>query len=292
MTLIVVFFLISCGLTAATYYFSDMYLNHWWIIAIPVLVYVYFLACFATWLILLFLAGLFVKSDENYIYKPHRWAQWVVRRTARVILLLLGTSVHISGLGKLPAKGPVIIVHNHLSSFDDFALAAFFPRRIVFISKPQNFLIPIAGPWMRYAGYLPIKQGDIADGQRIITMASHYAKDLGHTICVAPEGTRNKDFPDVTMLPFHPGTFRLALDSKVPLVMVAVQNTNCILKRFPRHRTHVYLDVVGVMNADEYEGMSPRDLAAKSHAMILARLEKKDARFYHFRPKKKDPDAD
>ena len=291
MHLVIAFSLLSAALTGVTYYFSGMYASPVWIWTIPLLLYAYFLSCFGTWIIFLFIGGLFVKSDPDYVYKPSRFAQWVVRHTCRVIVLLLRVHVHYTGKGKLPKHGPVILIHNHLSVFDEIAIAAYFPRNLVFISKPANFNIPIGGPWMRFAGFLPIKQGDIANGAEVIATATRYAKEKGRSICVAPEGTRNKDFPNPLLLPFHAGTFNLVKDSGVPLVVMALQNTNCILKRFPRHSTHVYLDVVAVIEKEEYQDLSSRELADRARSFIERRFDHKEARFYHIAPKKPKDEA-
>lgn len=285
MTLIVIFALLSMTLTGITYYFSGMWQQWYWFWTIPLLLYAYFLTCFATWIIWLFVMGLFVKADQDYIYKPNRIAQGIVRRTCRVTLLLLNVRTHVTGRGKIPAHTPVMLINNHLSVFDEIAIAAFFPTNMVFITKPGNFDLPIAGPWMRYAGYLPIKQGDMANGTEVIRRASEYIAKKKITVCVAPEGTRNKEFPNPILLPFHAGTFRLAQDTGAPIVVLAIQNTNCIFKRFPRHRTHIYLDVVGVVEKEEYQSMSTREIADRCRDLIMRRFEKKDARFYHIKPK-------
>ena len=286
MQLIIAFWCISIAFTGVTYYFSGLYHQWYWFWTIPLFLYGYFLICFASWIIFLFVAGLFVKEDETYIYKPNRFAQWTVKQTCRVILFLLGARTHITGLGKVPKGKPIILINNHLSVFDEMAIAAFFPGNFVFITKPGNFNIPIAGAWMRYAGYIPIKQGDIADGTRVISMAADYIKHKNTSICIAPEGTRNKTFPNPVLLPFHPGSFNLAKESGAPIICLAIQNTNCLLKRFPRHMTHLYLDVVGVIEKEEYEPMALKDIAERARSLVLRRLEQKDARFYHFRPKK------
>ena len=292
MSLIITFSLVSLTLTGITYYFSGLYQNWIWFWTIPLFLYAYFLVAFATWLIFLYVGALFVKEDENYIYKPSRFAQRIVRSTARVCLLILRVKTHMTGLGKIPDHKPVILINNHVSVFDEFAIAAFFPRHLIFISKPGNFRIPIAGAWMRYAGYLPIKQGDMNDGAKIISLAAEYAREHGRSICVAPEGTRNKDFPDPILLPFHAGTFRLAQDSGAPIVVLAIQNTNVIAKRFPRHRTHIYLDVVGVLEKEEYDCLSSREIAEKCRRLVEKRLEDKGARIYHFRKKEKREDEE
>ena len=286
MQLIIAFWAASIALTGITYYFSGLYQQWYWFWTIPLFLYAYFLVCFATWIIFLFVAGLFVKEDETYVYPPNRFAQWTVKQTCRVILFLLGARTHITGLGKVPKGKPIILINNHLSVFDEMAIAAFFPGHFVFVTKPGNFDIPIAGPWMRYAGYIPIKQGDIADGTRVIALCADYINHKNVSICIAPEGTRNKTFPDPVLLPFHPGTFNLAKDTGAPVVCMAIQNTNAIFKRFPRHQTHIYLDVVGVLEEEEYADMTARQICDRARDLVLRRLTHKDARFYHLKPKK------
>lgn len=287
MFLITIFWLISIALTGVTYYFSGLYAHWYWIWTIPLFLYAYFLVVFASWILFLFIGSLFVKEDEEYIYPPNRFAQWTVKSTCRVICFLLGMRVHVSGLGKIPSHTPVMIINNHLSVFDEIAMAAFYPGHIVFVSKPGNFHIPIGGSWMRYAGYLPIKQGDMNNGKKIIAMAADYISKKRINVCIAPEGTRNKDFPNPVLLPFHPGSFHMALQAKCPIVVLAIQNTNCVLSRFPRHFTQIYLDVVAVVEPEEYEGMAANELALKCRGYIERRFEQKDARFYHIKPKKK-----
>ncbi len=294
MVLVILFALFAAALTGVTYYFSGLYLGWWWFWTVPVFFYAYFWGCFGTWIIFLYVGSLFVSSDDDYIYKPNPFAQWCVRHTCRVMALLFGAKVHVSGMGKLPKRSqPVVLVHNHLSTFDEMILAAYFPRQLVFISKPSNFHMPVAGAWMRYAGYLPIKQGDMADGAKIIALAAETISKKGVSVCVAPEGTRNKEFPNPVMLPFHPGTFRLAKDSGAPLVVAALQNTNFIFKRFPKGgRTHVYLDIVGVLSPEECAEMTPKQIADRSFELISKRFEHKDARFYHMSQKKKKEEGE
>ena len=286
MALIIVFALLSLGATAGVYISSGLY-QHWYFFwVIPLLLYGFFLLCFGLWLTFLFIVSFFVSQDEDKIYPPSRFAQWIVRHTARVILLLLHCRVVRNGFGKIPHGKPVMLINNHLSVFDEFAIVAFWKGPIVFVSKPENFRIPIGGPWMRLAGYLPLKQGDMASGASTIHMAADYIKNKHVTVCVAPEGTRNKSFPNPVLLPFHPGTFRLAQESEAPIVVLAIQNTNCILQRFPRHFTRIYLDIVGVLEKSEYETMTTREIADFTRGQMDKRFDHKSARFYHVKPKK------
>ena len=286
------FFLLATAASVLTYWGIFSFPNWPFIWVLPLFIPLYYLACFALWILWLGVCALFVKKDETYVYPPNKAAQWIVRQTAYQILFVLRVKTHATGLGKFPkADIPVVLINNHLSVFDEFAIAAFFPRDFIFITKPQNFKIPIGGAWMRYAGYLPIVQGDIAGGAKVIADATSYIRDRKLSICVAPEGTRNKTFPDPLLLPFHPGTFHLALNSGAPVIACAIQNTNAITKRFPLKRTHIYLDIVGVVEQDEYFSMSAKELCLLSRSFIEKRFEQKEARFYHFKKKEEKKDS-
>ena len=58
------------------------------------------------------------------------------------------------------------------------------------------------------------------------------------------------------------------------------------MQRWPVHMTHVYLDVVGVIDEEDVAKLTTNELAEKSRSLILKRFEEKEARFYHLKPKK------
>ncbi|MDY5441757.1 MAG: 1-acyl-sn-glycerol-3-phosphate acyltransferase [Candidatus Enteromonas sp.] len=287
MFLLIILALIAFGLQGLQYWTNGWYLEwymFWTWIVFPI---VFILALFAAYLIILFLVGALLGTAEPK--KPSKFAKWIIEQTVFIVMLFLRLRLHTSGLGKLPSrKTPVMIVHNHLSTFDEFAMIwAFRHHGVLFISKEANFHIPIAGNWIRKAGYLSILQGDLVNGKATIEKAVGHITSGKNSICVAPEGTRNKDFPNPQLLPFHPGTFNLAKDAHCPIVVVALQNTYAVSHRFPLKRTDVYLDVVGVIDPSTVDAKSSTELADMSRNLILKRFEDKGARFYHLEEKKK-----
>lgn len=286
MFLTIVLAILSLGLTGLFYYFNNWW-KVWWMfwIWIP-LPFAFFCALFFLFLLYLAIASYFYKRQT--VKKPSLFAMLIVHQTAYVIMLYLRIHVTIRGMGKLPEhKRRFMVVHNHLSSFDEFALIwAFRNYDMLFISKEENFDIPIVGGWIKKAGHLAIKQGDLVQGKQIISQAADYIKQGKYSITVAPEGTRNKNFPDPLLAPFHPGTFNMAKEAGCPIVVCAIQNTNATMQRWPVHMTHVYLDVVGVIDEEDVAKLTTNELAEKSRSLILKRFEEKEARFYHLKPKK------
>ncbi len=287
MFIFVALILLALALSGLTYSLAGWYSLWYMFWTIPLFAGIYYLALFASFIIALYLFSLLIAKDKDRIYPPSRPTMWIISETAFLILRFLRVSPKISGLGKLPPRGtPIVIVHNHLSMFDEFVLLTCLPRPLVFISKPSNLRIPIAGAYMRKAGYLPIVQDDLVNGAQIIAKGQDLLRK-GVNVCIAPEGTRNKDFPEKMMLPFHPGSFRLATEVKAHIVLFAIQNTNNIASRFPG-KTKVYCDCVGVITPEEYENLSSKELAIHCQNLIFQRLENKKARSYHLKKKKED----
>ena len=289
-------FFVSLALLAQglTYYFAGWYQSPVWIWTWIVVTYLYYWGIFGTYLIFIYLYASVIRSKEEKgvkEWKPNRFAMWIIAQTAFQIFLLFRVRVHASGMGKIPEKTRFVIVHNHLSMFDEFALAYLFRHQpLVFVTKPDNLRIPIAGAWMKKAGYIPIIQNDLNDGKRVMERCTGLLEEKKTCICIAPEGTRNKDFPDPITLPFHPGSFSMAVNSSSPIVILAIQNTNAISSRIPIKKTHVYIDVVSVMMKQDYENLTLSDIAKRAQERINARLEQKKARAYHL--KKKDNEGD
>ena len=59
----------------------------------------------------------------------------------------------------------------------------------------------------------------------------------GISICIFPEGTRNKGDSELEMLPFHEGSFKIATKAKCPIIPIAISNSAEIFEaHFPKIR--------------------------------------------------------
>lgn len=290
MVLTILFIILALGLQGLTYYLAGWYHSPAWIWTWIVITYIYYWGIFGTYLLSIYLYASVIQAKEEKgvkEWKPNRIAMWIIAQTAFQIFLLFRVKVHASGMGKVPSeRTKFVLVHNHLSMFDEFALVYLFRHHsLIFVTKPSNLRIPIAGAWMKKAGYIPIIQNDLSDGKRVMERCAGLLNERKTSICIAPEGQRNKDYPDTLILPFHPGSFQMAVASKSPIVMAAIQNTNAISSRIPLKKTHVYIDIVGVATAEDYEVLSLNEIAKKAQERIANRLEQKAARAYHMKKK-------
>lgn len=165
----------------------------------------------------------------------------IVQWGFRVILWIGGVKVTVIGEENILDEA-ALYVGNHRSFFDILVLYVRFNQLTGFIAKDSMEKIPSLRVWMRYLYCLFLKRDDLKQGMKVILQAIDYIKQ-GISICVFPEGTRNKG-EELSMLPFKEGTFKIALKTGCPIVPVSINNTAEIFENhMPKmKKTHVIIE--------------------------------------------------
>ena len=96
------------------------------------------------------------------------------------------------------------------------------------MAKAEMRKIPLLSDWMRYLHCLFLDRKDIKKGLKTILEGVEKIKS-GISICIFPEGTRNRNEDELELLPFHEGSFKLATKTNCPIVPIALNNTVSIL---------------------------------------------------------------
>jgi 1-acyl-sn-glycerol-3-phosphate acyltransferase len=148
----------------------------------------------------------------------------ISRLWAHLILKTCGIRVEIEGLARLAAAGPCVLVSNHQSFFDIFAICAFMPGEPRFVAKQELEKIPVIGFTMRRSGHIFI---DRARGGQAIRNAIKSARE-GYSIVVFAEGTR---FSDNRVHPFNDGAAWLGIATRLRCVPMAISGS---ARFFPR----------------------------------------------------------
>lgn len=156
-----------------------------------------------------------------------KWAfRWVIR--------LAGTKVIVLGEENIPKDSAVLYVGNHRSYFDIVLTYVRVPRPTGYIAKREMLRYPLLKDWMANLHCLFLDRDNIKEGLKTILAGVDKVKD-GISICIFPEGTRNK-VPD-TFLPFHDGSFKIAEKGKVPVIPMTIVNSASIFEdHLPRMR--------------------------------------------------------
>lgn len=182
----------------------------------------------------------------------------------RLFRLLAVTSVKLNPLWHFETAGafirdprrPYVAVSNH-ESYADIFLISHLPWEMKWISKAAMFRIPLFGWMMRMAGDISVKRGEQGSAAKALAAArDRLARRV--SVMIFPEGTRSRDG---NLLPFKDGAFRLAIESRVPILPLVVAGTRDAMAkgsfRFQRARARVK-----VLAPIETSGLTLADVAA------------------------------
>ena len=95
-------------------------------------------------------------------------------------------------------------------------------------------LTPAVRSVQAYLHCLFLDRKDIKQGLKTILTAVDKVKS-GISICIFPEGTRNRNKDELDMLPFHEGSFKIATKANCPIIPIAISNSaNIFEAHFPK----------------------------------------------------------
>ncbi len=154
---------------------------------------------------------------------------WVYR-LARVVLTppILGLYRYRAiDVANVPERGPVLLAPNHFSYLDHFFVAVLLRREVQFMAKSQLFRPPVLDFIINHGGTFPVRRGH-RDEEAFIS--AHSIFDRGGTVLMYAEGGRQRT---KQMGQPKPGLGRLALESGVPVVPIAMHGSEHARERGP-----------------------------------------------------------
>lgn len=169
-------------------------------------------------------------------YLSLRYVQWGFKG----VMFLGGQKITVIGKENIPTDRPVLYIGNHRSILDIVASYAFVPTLTGYIAKDSIEKLPVISIWMKRLYCLFMKRDDLKQSLQVILTAIDYIKQ-GVSICIFPEGTRNKTAEPVQ--PFHAGSFKPAEKTGCPIVPMAITyNKPVFEEHLPvLYRTHIVL---------------------------------------------------
>lgn len=222
------------------------------------------LVIFGIWVVVLFIWGSFIKKKE-YGFSPLYY--FIVKNTDTWAIKLLRIHVKKKGFDKLPKEKCLYII-NHNSNFDPMLMIMMINTGpLLCVTKPENFSFPIAGPFIRRAGYIDIDRDDPRKAIKAINRASRLIEEDKANVCICPEGTRNKS--DAPLLPFHPGSFKIGTKASCPIVLIDLKNTRSIKKNAPWKSSTIEANVVSILREEDYKDMSTNQIAELCEKKML-----------------------
>lgn len=155
---------------------------------------------------------------------------WLVKNLVLGPLLMRVFRPWVKGMENVPASGAAILASNHLSFVDSIFLPLVLKRPVTFLAKAEYFSGRGVKGWL-------VRQFFIATGQIPIDRSGGQASEdslntglrvlsEGRLLGIYPEGTRS---PDAKLYRGRTGIARMALEAKVPIIPVAMIDTDKVM---------------------------------------------------------------
>jgi 1-acyl-sn-glycerol-3-phosphate acyltransferase len=204
-------------------------------------------------------------------FDPAHYHAGLLFRKVAVVHQKLNPLWRFTVAGDIPTdpRHPYVVVANH-ESFVDILLISHLPFEMKWMSKSEFFKIPFVGWAMRLAGDIRLERGDKKSGaEALIECRDRLDKKV--SVMIFPEGTRSKSGE---LQEFRDGAFRIAIDSGLPVLPLAVLGTrDALIKhdwRFGYSRAEV--KVLDPIPTDGLTAADVGDLRDRTRDQIAAAL--------------------
>jgi 1-acyl-sn-glycerol-3-phosphate acyltransferase len=138
------------------------------------------------------------------------------------VLVFLFMRYQRVGLKNVPARGPLLVVSNHLSVSDPVLIGIGTGRRIVFLSKEELFNNMFNSYFVTSFGAIPVYRGRF---NREALVRTKSILDSGGVIGMFPEGHRSRTG---TLNQAQPGSALIAVHNHVPILPIGIAGSETI----------------------------------------------------------------
>jgi 1-acyl-sn-glycerol-3-phosphate acyltransferase len=178
--------------------------------------------------------------------------------------------VRITGRERLHDAGPAVLVANHLSLVDILVLFR-LQTHFKWVSKLENFRVPLIGWNMRLCEYIPLRRGDRRSVRKMLQQCDE-ALRAGSSIMMFPEGTRSATG---RLRAFKSGAFEIAQRNRVPIQPIVVRGTaHALPKRGFLLQGHhaISIEVLDPIPPESFQDEAPESLTSRVREIFLREL--------------------
>jgi 1-acyl-sn-glycerol-3-phosphate acyltransferase len=213
--------------------------------------------------------SIFVRGDPVY-WTCIAWLRLVIHG-ARVIC---GVKSRVQGMEHLPAAGTtsaVLLASKHQSTWETFAFPTLMSHPLAYVFKRELLAIPFFGWAMGRLDMIHIDRSKgIEAWNKVAEQGARYMA-RGNWVIMFPEGTRT---PRGSQGVYKAGAARLAIESGVPIVPIAVTSARC----WPRKSFVLTPGVIDVSigRPIDSKGRRSNELMREVEAWIEAEMRRLD----------------
>lgn len=224
------------------------------------------------YILLLTVCALLVDDKREY-EKDSPFYRALLYSATACCIKLLRIHIHAEGLEKLP-EGRFLLVSNHRSNFDPILTWQILKKEnLAFVSKAENFKIPIFGRIIRRCCFLTIDRENPRNALKTIEKAAKLIEADEVSIGVYPEGTRSKEG---VLLPFHNGVFKIAQKAGVPIVVAAIEGTEQIHQNWYRRRSDISFTILETIPSESVKTARTTVIGEQVRSLLNDALKEKE----------------
>ena len=179
--------------------------------------------------------------------------------------------INVEGREKARRKTAYVIISNHQSILDILIMNC-LRLKFRWISKIENYKVPVLGWYMRMAKYIVVDRGNKESKTEMMDKSAESLR-RGISIMMFPEGTRS---PDREIAPFKLGAFQLAIMTDKSILPVIIDGTGGIL---PKHGlifssgNSIKIKVLDPVHPGSFGTADPEELATKFRTLMAEELK-------------------
>ena len=178
--------------------------------------------------------------------------------------------VHVEGRSRIRRGETYVIVANHLSLLDILLTFRLFTH-FTWVSKVENFRVPLIGWNMSLNRYVRLRRGDRESVREMLDTCERELRG-GTSVMIFPEGTRSRTGQ---LQAFKTGAFELALRTGRALLPVVIEGTSAALPKrgfVLRGRHRIRITVLEAIPSETFAHLSPAELAERTRGIFAEQL--------------------
>lgn len=156
-------------------------------------------------------------------YQRYKVSSFCQYNFARFNNYLMGVDINIINSNNVISNDPSIIISNHTSNMDIFALGDLpFPTKFV-IKLSNLFIFPTIMYPAKWSGNIFVDRSNTERAIKSLKDSEEMIYNYKFNVIFFPEGTRN---PKKDLLPFKKGAFEMARRLKIPIFPIYIEGSN------------------------------------------------------------------
>ena len=180
----------------------------------------------------------------------------------------LNMKIYVTGLENVDPNEQYLFTPNHQSVFDPLIQIMILEQPLSFISKYEVKKMPFVCQAVQIIDGEFMKRDDLRQSLKVIKIVTKDLEEGNKSWTVFPEGTRSR-LENFDIDEFKYGTFKLAINSKKPIIPVALSGTWRIFDNRVKMKYYpIQFSFLKPITYEEYKDMTSIELAKHVEALV------------------------